>query len=290
MGKLLEMMRLPTALKILRFRQWAHFSLLPLAGVDWTTLRHPAALLPVFPIATLASMSSLGFAYGINAITDRHTDRSRDKNPLAGLQEVPRSIRLVVASTFLSAVALSFVATCFFHAWSLEALTVSLLAGFLYSAGPRFKSVPVIGLVTNCLIFVPSMFAALGRGARTDSLGVLVCTFAALLAQNQILHERADFAEDSAGDDRTTARLLGRKGVVITIVVLGLANGIASWFLSPAPIVAAAAIASTAIATIPAMAGFLHAPTQRICHRYASIFGGGLLYLATLAVEADLLH
>ncbi len=191
-------------LRALRARQWLHFVPLPLAGVPAFGL--VAGTCPIGPVlwACLAAALCLAFAYGLNAHTDRATDRSARKNPLVG---APAGLVALAPALACGALALPVAAA----SGGLAAAALSLAAGAVYSAGPRLKRLPVVGTLANAAIFAP-LLGLLG-GPRPPGFWGMSAVFAALLLQNQLIHERADEDEDRRAGARTTARAIGRVGV-----------------------------------------------------------------------------
>src|SRR5262245_45550703 len=75
------------SLLVLRPRQWIHFVVLPLAGgIHGLTL---TLALARFVLALSVAALLLGYAYGLNAISDRATDVDARKNPLVGFEICP---------------------------------------------------------------------------------------------------------------------------------------------------------------------------------------------------------
>jgi 4-hydroxybenzoate polyprenyltransferase len=258
------------ALRALRAPQWVWFLLLPLAGFD----RLDGARLA---LAVACAAGALGWAYGVNAVAERHTDRSARKNPLAGLAVLPRATWLVL----LGALALALVAARGLGPLALGAVTLSVLAGTLYSVGPRLKSWPGAGLVANTLIFTPLPVLGALRGALPPAFAVTTVTFVALLVQNQLAHELADAAEDEAAGAHTTARALGEDTTRRLLAGLAVAGAVLCAVV-PGPrhlVPTSAAVLAAATASL-----FL-APDwaiRRRAHRLVSLLGGAALFAAGL--------
>jgi 4-hydroxybenzoate polyprenyltransferase len=192
--------RLRDGLRLLRFRAWAHFLPLPLAGLD------PAAPnAPALARGVAAAFCILGFGYLANAVGDRGMDRDRAKNPLVG--RAPPRLGGTLAALALIALLLAANGPL-----ALLAAALSLSSGWAYSLGPRLKRVPLLGTLMNVLNFAPLLCLGLGGTRLPSPLAWLLPAFAALLVQNQLLHEAADAAEDRAGAVRTTFLALGPVG------------------------------------------------------------------------------
>ncbi len=262
-------------LGVLRVRQWAHFVVLPAAALG----PDPVPLVPRIPsllLGAAASAFSLAYAYGINAIFDRATDRDPHKNPLAGRGALPSSIGTVVALTALAALGFA----VFAGSVALLAIVVSLLAGTVYSAGPRLKAWPIVGTALNAFIFGPLLWLALDDRPPPAAFGLLVSSFVVLLLQNQLLHERADFEEDVAARVLTTGRALGERGTAAAVVMLALGGIAASVFLAPRPKELVLAVLTLTLGATAAFPLSRPASARRKRHGAFAFVGGATLYLA----------
>ncbi len=268
--------------RVLRFGQWWYFAPLPLAGLVAPGVRAPLAPAALLRHTLLCGVAGLllAFAYGLNAITDRRTDSDPAKNPLAGALRVPLAASAVVLGTAVGALGL---------AWVLDPLAAaaagcSLAAAVLYSAGPRLKRFPLLGLLANLAIFAPLPFLGLSQFApRPPLFDALVGVFLVLLTQNQLLHELADAPDDARAGDRTTARWLGARRTSALLGVLGAAGvGLAlAWATTPAEGVVGATLAAagTAVALWPGAAPL----RRRRQHRLVSLAGGTAYVLGVVA-------
>ncbi|MGZ3419690.1 MAG: UbiA family prenyltransferase [Polyangiales bacterium] len=255
------------AARALRTRQWAHFAVLPLAGLHALSAREA----PRIALAIVAASASLAYAYGLNACTDRGSDASADKNPLVGLSETPSSVRVMVA---ISAV-LALVATIPLGLDAIKLMAASLIAGTAYSAGPRLKMWPVLGLMFNTAIFAPLL------GLLRFPSAVIFAVFVALLVQSQLLHEAADAAEDAIAGARTTARMLGASSTRAVVVLVVIPTVVVVLRSAPNLTVTLAAAVTMGASTIAALVEADPA-AARTFHRRVSIAGGALLFLAEL--------
>lgn len=241
---------------MLRAPQWAYFVVLPLAGfLVFDPLRVTLAL--------VAAAACLAWSYGLNAVAERHTDASSLKNPLVGISTVPRSVSLTLGASLLIALTTASA----LGLTSLAAVSLSLLAGTLYSTGLRLKAWPGAGLVANTLIFVPLLVVGTQGRSLPSAFPVTLLVFTILLLQNQVLHELADAREDEAAGALTTARSLGIIGTRVFIVVLALA-----------------ALPFSSVVLIPTVATFLplEPSTRRRTHRVLSILVGAALFVSGL--------
>jgi 4-hydroxybenzoate polyprenyltransferase len=227
-------------------------------------------------LVVVAASSSLAYAYGINAIFDRHTDLDRDKNVLAGRETV--ALHAIASVTGVGAFALllggSLGARC------LVAIAVSIAFGTMYSAGPRLKRFPAVGLVANVLIFAPLLFAAVEPDHVPRGLRLLAVVFVLLLAQNQLLHEQEDEAEDELGGVMTTGRWLGPFGVKASVVALAAAIACAGALAGTATQSCTCAVAAVATALLGASAPA--ATSRRRAHRYLASAIGAALFLTSV--------
>ncbi|MSP92598.1 MAG: hypothetical protein EXR79_12485 [Myxococcales bacterium] len=207
----------PAPWRVWRVRQWLHFLALPLAAIGpeaWLhdTARAAATVAPGLALAALL----LGAAYGWNACADAATDACTQKNPLAG-NAVPYSAW--AWSTGAAAAAL--VLALGRGPWVAAATATSLGASWGYSLGPRWKARPGVGLLANCMIFIPILFVA---GTWSPArMGMFAFLLGALLLQNQLLHECEDRREDAAAGDHTTAQWLGGRAARAAVGALGVA-------------------------------------------------------------------
>lgn len=263
----------------LRARDWWYFALLPLADfVDEPRRAHASA--PRALLALLTAGACLAFAYGLNGITDRALDSDSAKNVLAGSSDFPRETLVLLSACVL--VALSACATLELRAWAVAA---SLLAGGLYSAGPRLKRWPFVGTLTNLAIFLPlPLFTAALPPSAEHAL--LLATFALLLGQSQLVHELADAADDARGGVRTTAVVVGATGRRWLALVLGPLCG-AALFLLGAPRGAAwlAFLAVGGGAVFLWVATPTSAARARVRHRWFSLVVGAALFALLVGVR-----
>jgi 4-hydroxybenzoate polyprenyltransferase len=262
----------PVAWAVLRAPQWLHFLALPLAAFDQGS-RSSAAIASVVRGVVLAALA-LSYAYGLNAISDRRSDLDAAKNPLRGMEVVPQRVVLVVAGTGMAALLLALLA----GRPVLYAVSASLAASTVYSVGPRLKVLPGIGTLLNVAIFAPILlFGVQPSRPAPAGLGLLLVTFAVLVLENQLLHERADAAEDAGASVRTTARALGEQATVRLVLGLGVlgASSVALFEGSQAERLCAALVCLLGCA--PA---WLRAPwvRRRRVHRWLALGGGAVLF------------
>jgi 4-hydroxybenzoate polyprenyltransferase len=207
-----------SVLAVLRGPQWLHFALLPCASVYPALRADPAAALPRLALSVAVAALCLAYAYGINAVADRHGDRSAAKNPLAGVAIVPIEGWLLI----VGCAALAQILALLLGGLTAGAALTSLLAGTVYSVGPRFKAIPIVSTTTNAAIFAPLLFVG-HVDTHPDGLFTLMVTFVALLTQNQLVHEVVDRDEDRRCGVRTTAVAFGPRVSLFMSAALGLA-------------------------------------------------------------------
>lgn len=253
-------------LRALRARQWLHFVPLPLAGVPAFGL--VTGTCPLGPVlwACLAAALCLGWAYGLNALADRATDRSRRKNPLVGAAVGPWAAAPALLCGALAPAAAG-------QSGGSGAAALSLAAGALYSVGPRLKRRPVVGSLVNAAIFAPLL--ALVGGPRPSGFWGISAVFAALLLQNQLVHERADEDEDRRAGAYTTARALGRAGVRRAGVALALAGALAAL---PGGLGWGWAAGASGLALGAWLTGQADAARARRVHRWVAALAGAAMY------------
>jgi 4-hydroxybenzoate polyprenyltransferase len=270
-------------LRLIRFRAWAHFLVLPLAAADLDAPRLDVALALLRGVAI--AFLVLGFGYLANAIGDREMDRDPEKNPLVGRPRGETRLEPVLAVLALAALALAATGPTAARVATL----VSIGSGWAYSLGPRGKGLPVVGTLMNVLNFAPLLCVGLAAGASTDRLFLIVPAFAGLLVQNQLIHEAADAQEDRGGALRTTFLVLGPAGaaalaalagaglLAVAIRMLGQAGITPAWALLTAPFV---------VGFPWLLARFGRSPARmarvRVAQRACAAVGGALLMLLLL--------
>jgi 4-hydroxybenzoate polyprenyltransferase len=252
------------AARALRTRQWAHFAVLPLAGLHSFSAREAPRVL----LAVAAASAALAYAYGINACADRGSDASVDKNPLVGLSETPSSVRAMVA---ISAI-LALIAAVPLGLDAVKLTVASLIAGTAYSVGPRLKALPLLGLVFNTAIFAPLL------GLLHLPSAVLFIVFVGLLVQSQLLHEAADANEDELAGARTTARTLGTSSTRAVIALVAIPTVVVAVRVAPSLLSSVAAAAAIAAGTAASLVERDPA-AGRALHRRVSIVAGGILFI-----------
>ena len=268
MRPLASALRSASPLAALRCRQWLHFALLPLAG----QLGAGSRLFGGIAVAALC----LAFAYGVNGVSDRATDLDPRKNPLAGLDRYDPSVRLLLALCAAAALGGATV----LGRQSLAAAFSSLLAGALYSAGPRVKRFPFVCTLSNVVIFAPLLWLALPPDGAPRGFALMVASFVTLLVQNQLLHECADATEDARAGVLTTARLLGERTTRRVVIALGAVGALLLAPLSPSTIGVAIAALGLLAATAVALPAGLAASRRRVLHRQLAMLAGAALYAA----------
>jgi 4-hydroxybenzoate polyprenyltransferase len=262
----------------IRLRHWAHFLLLPLAGVDPASAR--SVQLPAVARGVGIAFLVLSFGYLLNAISDREMDATEGKNALPRAGHEPHRIAVVLLAA--GALALGV-----FSPWPvLLATAVCIASGWIYSTGPRLKAVPIVGSLLNVANFAPLLFVGLVAPAVPPSLPLLLGVFVPLLLQNQLLHEAADADEDRGGEVRTTFVHHGRGVSALLAGLCGAGAAAVVLLLGPEPFVVPLVLALA----IPFVLGFPFvlqrygdvAPVMaraRVAHRWLSGAAGGALYL-----------
>lgn len=263
-----------------RARQWWHFLALPAAGVALG----PPGSGRVFTAAaaTVAASAALSYGYLLNAVADRSMDLDRRKNPLLGSE--PGSLRAPLAALAAAALASAGMVSLV----AVAAAATMLASGWCYSAGPRWKAVPLLGTALNAVNFTPLLFLGVRDLGRAGALLPLALAFAALLLQNQLLHEAADAEEDRRGGLRTTFVALGAAGAAVSALLCAVAlggvvlhgfaghpyRGLALSLCAPASLLAPAALAAGVSPE--------RAAAARRWHRLAAALAGAALCALTL--------
>jgi len=265
-------------LSTMRTSQWAHFLLLPL-----TAFRVGNVTSRALALGLVGAFTSLAYAYGINAIADRHSDLRVEKNPLCGQREIPRLVRWTVGAMATLALLIASVASPIAGI----ALIVSLIASTLYSVGPRAKSVPFFGALANALIFVPLLYVGVGPtplGETLQSTLLIAIVFTIMLLQNQLVHELADAREDALARDRTTAMVLGDGRARSGCVLLGVAGSAA--VLAVNGVSFDSVIAAAAMLLCGGLAKLSLPPSLlRVAHRLVSMALGAVLFFCQVVLQ-----
>ena len=262
----------------MRVPQWVHFLALPLAAIRVGEVTFAALALGV-----AGAFTALAYAYGINAIADRHSDQRMEKNPLRGQREVSVLVRSLIggmaAATLLIALLTAPIACV--------ALLVSLLASTAYSVGPRAKSVPFVGALANALIFVPLLYVGVGRTPVFEALQatlLIAIVFTIMLLQNQLVHELADAAEDARARDRTTAMVLGERHARSGCVVLGVVGSVAVLVLERFSLDTVLAV--LAMLVCGGLVKLSIPPSLlRVTHRFVSMALGAVLFVCQVVLR-----
>jgi 4-hydroxybenzoate polyprenyltransferase len=262
----------------IRLRHWAHFLVLPLAGVD-PTASYELAMEGVLRGVAIA-FGVLAFGYLLNSLADRRLDQDPHKGSL------PSG---ALTSQWLAVVGLGVVTTALAAQGPPIVLGAALLcmgSGVVYSVGPRLKSLPLIGSLLNISNFAPLLLVGLpGPDAQAPLLGPLLAAFAPLLLQNQLIHEAADAQEDRAGGVITTFGRFGPQRSAAVAALCGLCSAMAVMWPSPTS-------TSSSLAVLLAILFGGWYPRQlarrgqepatmaalRVQHRFAALTGGGVAF------------
>lgn len=265
-------------LAVLRVGQWLHLLPLPAAAMAPRDLPQQ---LPALAIGVAAAAGALAFAYGANALADRSTDLDAVKNPLVSADPTPLDVGVVAAAAAL-ALALGVGA----GPRACAAVLLSLASAALYSLGPRAKVLPGLGTLLNVGIFAPLLLVAPAGLPLPAALPCWMAAFVALLLQNQLLHERADAAEDAHAGTLTTGRWLGESGTRRLAAVVGLVGSAVATALAPDVGLAMATTAALGTAAVLCLAAPGPAAVRRVLHRRFAIVAGAILYATGHAAGA----
>lgn len=208
-----------------RVREWFHILPLPLATVDASV---PVAIAVAAAVrGVLNAAAILAFGFLVNSIADRHVDRDLRKNPFVDPRTSTRRwVLWALPSVSLVLAAMS--------PWPVGVATVFclVLAG-VYSVGPRLKAVPVLGSLLNAAGFTPIMFLGMATPELPAKFGALAAAFAALLLQNQLIHEAADRDDDRASGIRTTWLTIGARRTAVLAALAGVGSTAAAGYILP---------------------------------------------------------
>ncbi|MBK7974163.1 MAG: UbiA family prenyltransferase [Deltaproteobacteria bacterium] len=264
------------AWRTLRAPQWLHFAVLPALPLYALLRTAPLEALARFAPGAVVAALSLAFAYGINAIADRHGDRDVAKNPLAGLAQAPALAWWAV----LGCAALALAVAALGAPWlRLDCTAISLVAGTLYSVGPRVKSLPVVGTLTNAVIFAPLALVVRLEGASPPHMALLLCAFVVLQTQTQLVHEAGDLAEDESSGISSSAVIFGPRAAMNAARILGYVGAfsfVAGFGLARMPVIASAA--TILGGALIGRASPERASEVRHAHRRLSLAAGAMLF------------
>jgi len=260
-----------------RFPHWAHFLVLPLATFDSHTSEGLLAAARGVGIA----FAILAFGFLLNSVADRQMDIDASKNPFivtgAGAQ---RSSLATLAAVSLVLVA--------FSPWPAQFATLfCLVLGCVYSIGPRLKRIPIAGTVANVAGFALLLFVGMRNDSWPPRFGYVVCVFAALLLQNQLIHEAAHRIEDSAGGVHTSWLTLGPRWTIPTFALAGLGASVAAACgVAPAGSTTLAVVGGATFAVVfPLLLAWRavepsRAARLRVTHRWCAAIFGAAFFIA----------
>ena len=262
----------------MRVPQWVHFLVLPLAAFRVGEVTFAALALGV-----AGAFTALAYAYGINAIADRHSDFRVEKNPLRGQREISDFVRWMIGGMAVATLLIALAAAPI----SRIALIVSLVASTVYSVGPRAKSMPFLGALANALIFVPLLYVGVGPTPLFETLRatlLIAIVFTIMLLQNQLVHELADASEDARALDRTTATMLGERRARSGCVLLGVVGSVAVLVLEAFSF--DTVIAALAMLVCGGLAKLTLPPSLlRVVHRLVSMALGALIFFCQVVLR-----
>lgn len=264
--------------RFLRVLDWWYYLVLPLAA-----MRFDPSFFRRIPLAVILVLGALAFAYGWNEWHDR------------GPKSFSSVSDRLLAFALACAAGLAAVAALMLGPFSIGMAAISISAAWIYSGGPRIKRFPIVCTLANGFIFVPLALAGAEGIAEVPASGwALVLAFAALLLQNQLIHERAHASADERDGIQTTVRLLGPKASAWAAVLLGI---LSIWPIALAvkdrPIIAAGAATMAAIATVVAWIGIRGSEAEahffRRIQRLLGLVAGAIAWLGAFIVPLFLL-
>ena len=266
-------------LRLYRVRDWIHILPVPLASFDLYAPRGSAWLAAGRGVASAFVILAFGFL--LNSVSDRQVDRDGRKNPLiiAGAAGYQYSLAvLLVLSLALAAVS---------PVPARLAIVSCLVLGVVYSVGPRLKSVPVAGSLTNAAGYTLMLFFGMSSATLPAGFGYVALVYATLLLQNQLMHEAGDQFEDRASGIRTTWLTLGPRWTALMSAFAGLGATIAAVHIVPrAAVVPVVTIASMIfVVAFPLLLSWprlkaREAARLRVMQRWCAVVLGAGLYAA----------
>ena len=265
--------------RLYRAPEWVHILPLPLATFDASVPLGTAMLAAARGIANAFAILAFGFL--LNAVSDRHVDRDARKNPLL----VPGHGRYKTSLVVLPAISVALAA---FSPWPVQLATAwCLTLGCVYSIGPRLKAIPVVGTLTDAAGFAPILFLGMVGPSLPVGFGTIAIIFAALLLQNQLIHESGDRDDDAASGLRTTWLTLGPRWTALlaaaagTVATVGTASSDAGVRSASVPAIVCAAF----VLAFPLLLAWnaltpARARRLRVVHRWCALLVGATLYVA----------
>lgn len=265
--------------RLYRAPEWLHILPLPLATFDAGVPLDTALLAAARGVANAFGILAFGFL--LNAVSDRYVDRDARKNPLL----VPGHGRYKTSLVVLPAISVALAA---FSPWPVQLATAwCLTLGCVYSIGPRLKAIPVVGTVTDAAGFAPILFLGMAGSALPVGFVTIAVIFAALLLQNQLIHESGDRDDDEASGLRTTwltfgprwtALLAASAGIVATVATASTDAGLRSGAVP-------ATVGAAFILVFPLLLAWNgltpgRARRLRVVHRWCALLVGATLYVA----------
>jgi 4-hydroxybenzoate polyprenyltransferase len=264
-------------LRLYRVRDWLHFLPLPLATFDREAPSVSALFAAGRGVATAFAL--LAFGYLLNSVFDRHVDLDPRKNPLIlhGARDARASLVAMFALSLVLAV---------LGPWPVQLATVlCLICYMIYSAGPRLKSIPLVGSLINIGLFTPLLFIGMRDASLPTGFVAVMVVCSALVLETQLIHEAADQADDRAGGVRTTWLILGPRWTALIAALAGLTIAVASaGMVSAARSTAVAAIVTLIFAvTFPLLLAWHggdpnRAARLRLAHRWCGVLLGAGLF------------
>lgn len=263
-------------LRLYRVRDWIHILPLPLATFDPTAPLSGGLFAAARGVASAFTILAFGFL--LNSVADRRLDLDALKNPLI----LPDAREQKYSLAALLTVAIMLAALAPFPA---QMATLScLVLGYVYSLGPRLKAVPIAGSLANVAGFASLLFLGMRDSTLPSGFEHMVLAFAALLLQNQLIHEAADRIEDLAARVRTTWLTLGPRWTALIAMLSGL-GAVAAAMCIPA-VAHVRIFVGAAVIVFGIMFPLLlfwrgnesrYAASLRVAHRWSCVvFGAGL--------------
>lgn len=264
--------------RLYRAPEWLHILPLPLATFDAGVPLDTALLAAARGMANAFGILAFGFL--LNAVSDRDVDRDARKNPLL----LPDHAGYKTSLVALPAISVALAA---FSPWPVQLATAwCLTLGCVYSIGPRLKAIPVVGTLTDAAGFAPILFLGMAGPTLPVGFTTIAIIFAALLLQNQLIHEAGDREDDEASGLRTTWLTLGPRwtallaacaGGVATAATAATDAGLRSVFVPG--IVGAAFVVVFPLLLVSDGLSPGRARRLRVVHRWCALLVGATLYV-----------
>jgi 4-hydroxybenzoate polyprenyltransferase len=216
--------------RLLRPVAWICF-LLPFA-VGFGISAGSAVQITQIALAFASFIFWMSFSFTVNAIYDREVDCFHDgsvkdinlsNQPIVTGEISIREARIIAFSSLSVSIFLASLVNTQF----LLAILLANFLGYIYSAPPRVKAIPLMDVVCNSLASVVAFYAGLMIGGVMPELDVCIAAFV-LASVFYVPTVVSDYKFDSMAGLKTTAVFFGPEKVIKSLYIL-MAIAVLSW-------------------------------------------------------------